>query len=138
MTRPLLIYIAAALTLITCIGHIIGTFMTVPADQIEVHAAISVMTATMVPMPVGASRSYMQILDGNNICTSLLLFVLFIQLVTIARLPSSRSNNRVILISAFGLSGFAAISAAYFFPIPAITTSIAAGLCLIAWTRPSV
>lgn len=76
MSRALLIRIAATLSLITCMGHAIGTFMAVPPDQTAMHATIATMKATLVPMPVGAARIYMQILDGNNICTAVFLFAM--------------------------------------------------------------
>ncbi len=75
MSRTLLIRISAALSLITSLGHTMGTFMAVPPEQTAMHATIASMKDTMVPMPVGAARSYMQILDGNNICTAVFLLL---------------------------------------------------------------
>ena len=99
------------------------------------HATIATMKATMVPMPIGAARSYMQILDGNNLCTSLLLLVCAALLFSIARLPSAPATNRVILIAALALAGFAIISVMYFFPIPTAFTGIASVLAIIARSR---
>jgi hypothetical protein len=135
MSRPLLLRIAAALVFLTCVGHTIGTLMEVPPEQTAMHATIATMKATMIPMPVGAARSYMQILDGNNLCTSLLLFLCGAQLLAIAKVPSSPTTNRVILITALGLGGFALISAMYFFPVPTVFTSLAAVLSFIARSR---
>lgn len=135
MSRTALIRIAASLALLTCIGHIVGTVMPVPPEQTAVHAAIATMKATMVPMPVGEARSYMQILDGNNICTALLLFACAALLFAIAGLPGAPATNRVLGIVAFALAGFAAISIVYFFPVPSAFTGIAAILCAIARAR---
>ncbi len=55
MSRPLLLRIAAALSLITAVGHTIGTFMPVPPEQAQMHATIATMKATLVPMPVGSA-----------------------------------------------------------------------------------
>jgi hypothetical protein len=135
MSRILLIRIAATLALVNCLSHIVGTFMSVPPEQVAMHATIATMKGTMVPMPVGAARSYMQILDGNNLCTSLFLLVCAALLFSIASLPSGPATNRVILIAALGLAGFAIISAMYFFPIPTALTGVAAVLAIIARSR---
>lgn len=136
MTRALLVRSAAILALIASAGHTIGTFMAVPPEQVAMHAAIATMKSTLVPMPVGAARTYMEILDGNNISTALFLLVCAFQLFAIARAPRDRSTDGVVAITAFGLLGFAAISALYFFPVPTALTGAAAALCLVARTRP--
>ncbi len=138
MNRALLIRIAAALSLMTCLGHTVGTFMTVPPEQDAMHATIAIMKTTMVPMPVGAARSYMQILDGNNICTSLFLLLCAVLLFAISGLPSTPATNRVILITALALVGFAVISVMYFFPVPTVLTGFAAVLSIVACSRPHV
>ena len=135
MNRPLLARIAATLALITCLGHTIGTFMQVPPEQAAMHKAIAVMKSTLVPMPVGSPRSYMQILDGNNLCTSLLLLLCGTQLLAVAGLPASPATNRIIAITATALAGIAVISALYFFPIPAALTGLASILGFLASTR---
>ena len=135
MSRTLLIRIAATLALGTCLAHIVGTFMPVPPEQVVMHATIATMKATMVPMPIGAARSYMQILDGNNLCTSLFLLVCAVLLFSIASLPSAPATNRVILIMVLALAGFAIVSAMYFFPIPAVFTGAASVLCIVARSR---
>ena len=138
MSRALLIRIAATLSLITCLGHTVGTFMAVPPEQTAMHATIATMKATMVPMPVGAARSYMQILDGNNICTALFHFLCAVLLFAIAGLPSAPATNRVLVITALALAGFAVISAIFFFPIPTVFTAVAAVLSIIARSRSHV
>ena len=90
----------------------------------------------MVPMPVGAARSYMQILDGNNMCTALFLLLCAVLLFAIAALPSATATNRILVITAVALAAFAMVSAIYFFPVPSVFTGIAAVLCLIGSSRP--
>ncbi len=136
MSRTLLIRIAATLSLITCLGHTVGTFMAVPPEQTAMHAAIATMKATMVPMPVGAARSYMQILDGNNICTAVFLLLCAALLFSIASLPSAKATNRILVLAAGALAAFAVVSALYFFPVPTAFTGVAAVLSVIARTRP--
>jgi len=138
MSRALLIRIAATLSFVTCLGHTFGTFMSVPPEQTAMHATIATMKATMVPMPVGAARSYMQILDGNNICTALFLLLCAALLLAISGLPSAPAMNRVLIITAVALAAFAAISAVYFFPVPSVFTGIAAVLSIIARSRSQV
>lgn len=130
MNRALLLRIAAALSLITAIGHTAGTFMPVPPEQTQMHATIATMKATMVPMPVGSPKSYMQILDGNNLCTSLLLLLCAGLLVAVANTGSEKATRRVVLLTALSLAGISVISFVYFFPVPGVFTGLAAILAL--------
>ncbi len=129
MSRPILIRIAATLCFLTGIAHTIGTFMDIPEEQMQMLETVDAMKKTMVPMPVGSDRSYMQILDGNNFCTSLLLFLSGTLLFSTANALIEGAPGRTVLIVGIGLAIFAIISAMYFFPLPAILTGAAA--CLI-------
>jgi hypothetical protein len=135
MTRAFLLRIAAALSLTTCAGHTIGTFMAVPPEQTQIHATIATMKATMVPMPVGSPRSYMEILDGNNLATSLFLAVCAALLFSVARARRDPMVDQVIGLTALGLAGISVISFRYFFPIPAVFTGVGAVLALVARSR---
>jgi hypothetical protein len=135
MKRSRLLKIAVGLVFLTCAGHLIGTFIPVPAEQVAVRAAIATMKATEVPMPVGSSRSYMQILDGNNLCTSVLLMLCAVQLYFASSVQKNAYTNQSVFIVALGLVCFALISAVYFFPIPAIFAGVAAGLSFFALKR---
>jgi uncharacterized membrane protein len=137
MSRALLLRIAAALCLVTCLGHTIGTFKAIPQEQTSMRDTVVVMQQTMVPMPIGSARSYMQILDGNNLCTSLFLLFCGLLLLVLASAARSPVSDRVTLLTALALAGFAMISAFYFFPVPVIFTGVAAVLCIISLTRPS-
>jgi hypothetical protein len=135
MSRSLLLRIAATLSLITAAGHTVGTFMPVPPEQTQMHATIATMKATMVPMPVGSARSYMQILDGNNICTSLFLLLCAALLFIAAKATKEQTVDRVLLLTALALLGISAISFVYFFPVPGVFTGAAAILALVARAR---
>jgi hypothetical protein len=135
MTRAFLLRIAAALSLTTCVGHTIGTFMAVPPEQAQIHATIAMMKATRVPMPVGSPRSYMEILDGNNLATSLFLAVCAALLFSVARAKREPVVDQVIGLTAFGLAGISLISFRYFFPIPAVFTGVGALLAFVARAR---
>jgi len=91
--------------------------------------------ATMVPMPVGSARSYMEILDGNNFCTSLFLLLCAALLFGVASAAREKTVDRVVLLTALSLLGFSAISFFYFFPMPGVFTGIGAILALMARTR---
>jgi hypothetical protein len=132
MKRRLLLRIAASLSLLTFVGHTIGTFMPVPPEQTQMHATIATMKATMVPMPIGAARSYMQILDGNNICTSLFLLLCAALLFAVASAEKGKVVDRVITVTAVALVGISVISFIYFFPAPGVFTGLAAVLALSA------
>jgi len=135
MNRSLLLRIAATFSLITAVGHTVGTFMPVPPEQTQMHTTIAIMKATMIPMPVGSPRSYMQVLDGNNICTSLFLLLCTGLLFTLAKAERERSTDQVLLLTAIALGGISLISFVYFFPVPGVCTGLAAILTLFARTR---
>ncbi len=135
MSRPLLLRIAAALSLITAVGHTIGTFMPVPPEQAQMHATIATMKATLVPMPVGSARNYMEILDGNNICTALFLFLCSALLFSLASARKEQAVDRVVALTASALAGISVISFRYFFPVPAVFTGLAAVSALLARAR---
>lgn len=132
MKRPLLLRIAATFSLITAVGHTFGTFMPIPPEQAQMLATVATMKATLVPMPIGSARSYMQILDGNNLCTSLLLLLCASLLFCIAGAAKERVADRVVLLTSLALAGVALISFVYFFPIPGVFTGLAAALGLVA------
>lgn len=136
MRRALLLRIAAFLSLLTAVGHTIGTFMPIPTEQVQVQAAVEVMKSTLVPMPVGAPKSYMQILDGNNLRTTLLLLLCGALLLGVARAERSPAVDRVVLSTSIALGGVAVLSFVYFFPIPGVFTATAAALGLYAHARP--
>lgn len=135
-TRPVLIRIAALLALVTAVGHLVGTLMAIPPEQTAMLATVETMKATLVPMPVGAPRTYMQIFDGNNFCTTLFLAVCAAQLFAVAAAPRNAYTDRVLLITALGLAAMAVISAIFFFPAPALFTVVASGLGLLARRTP--
>lgn len=101
------------------------------------HATIATMKATWVPMPVGSARNYMEILDGNNICTSLFLSFCAAVLFAVSRAAKEQVVNRVIMLTALALAGVSVISFRYFFPVPGVFTGLAALLALVALGRRS-
>jgi hypothetical protein len=138
VSRSALLRTAAVLSLITCIGHTIGTFMPVPPEQAQMHATIATMKATLVPMPVGSPRSYMELLDGNNICTSVLLLLCAAVLFSLSRAAKEQVTNRIITLTALSLAAISALSFRYFFPVPGVFTALAAALAFVALSRPSL
>lgn len=135
MNPSLLLRVAATLSLITAVGHTVGTFMPIPPEQTQMHATIATMKATMIPMPVGSARSYMDILDGNNICTSLFLLLCAALLFIVAKAGSEPATRNVVLSTALALAGISVISFVYFFPVPGVFTGLAAALALWARSR---
>lgn len=135
MSRSLLLRIAGVLSLITGTGHTIGTFMPVPPEQTQMHATVAAMKATLVPMPVGPAKSYMELLDGNNLCTSVLLLLCAALLFSVAKAGKEKSANRVIVATALALAAVSLLSFVYFFPVPGAFTGIGAVLALLARAR---
>ncbi len=108
--------------------------MEIPPEQVAMLETVALMDQKMVPMPVGPTRSYTQILHGNNLCTILLLMLCGSLFLALAASPKSVVKGRVSLIVALTLIGVAIISGIYFFPVPAILTALAAALGLFAMT----
>ncbi len=132
-TSKLFLRVAGALTLFTCLGHTAGTFMPIPAAQVEVTRAVAVMKATLVPMPVGKAQTYADIFLGNNIGMSLFLFILGIGFFMLSGKGGLEGVGRKLLIlNSVGVLGISVLSALFFFPVPAACTGIAALLGLRA------
>jgi hypothetical protein len=132
-STKLFLRVAGALTLFTCLGHTAGTFMPVPAAQVEVAKAVAVMKTTLVPMPVGKPQTYADIFLGNNIGMSLFLFILGVGFFILSGKGALDGVGRKLLIlNSLGVLGISVLSALFFFPVPAACTGIAALLALRA------
>jgi hypothetical protein len=132
MNRKHLLRAAGALCIVTCIAHLAGTLMTIPSEQVEMLKTVETMKQTMIPMPVGSARSYMDVLNGNNFCTSILLLLCGLVLLIAAKHPDESGSRSTVTVVALCLAGFAIISSFYFFPVPAVFTGLAAALALVA------
>ncbi len=130
-TRPWLLRAAATLALNTGAGHLAGTLMPIPAEQTAMLAAVETMKATLVPFPVGVPRTYVQILDGNNFCTTVLLFLCAAQLFALAGTPRQPATTQALALIAAALAVVAVVSAFCFFPVPTVFTATAAVLTLL-------
>lgn len=123
----LLLRIAGALTLITCLAHTAGTFMPIPAEQAEVAKTAAVMKATAVPMPIGRAQNYGNLFLGTNLAVSLYLLISGVAFFLFAGKGGLEgAARRQLLLTSVGLAGMAMISAIYFFPLPAACTGLAA------------
>jgi hypothetical protein len=125
MSRQTLLRLGAFFILFTFAGHTVGTFMEIPPEQVEVAATHAVMERTQVPMPMGSPKSYAAIFHGNSLAVSLYLLV-----TGLAYLLGP--DRRSLTLHALGMGGLAALSAVYFFPVPAVCTGLAAALGLWA------
>jgi hypothetical protein len=134
--RKVTLRIAAGLVLFTCLGHTAGTLMEVPAEQVAMRETIAVMQKTMVPMPMGAPRSYMQILDGNNLCVCLFLLVIGVQMWMLSSHEAGAMGRRLVKLNSLGLAICLVLAAVYFFPLPAACLGLAALLGLLSLQFP--
>jgi len=123
-TNKALLGTAAFFTLVTCAGHTMGTFMPVPPEQADVVAGLEVMQRTMVPMPVGAARSFATLLDGNSIGLSIWMLVSGLMFIAAAR--AARPDKVSLALNSAGMGALALLSAFYFFPVPAACLAVAA------------
>ncbi|MBX7059587.1 MAG: hypothetical protein K1X75_16100 [Leptospirales bacterium] len=127
MKASLLMRIAGGLSLFTCLGHTAGTFMPIPAEQPAVAAAFQLMQETLVPMPFGRPQSYADIFLGVNLCLMVQLLTYGLMLFVLSsRLTQDRTARLIAMFIALALTATAAISARYFFPLPAFCTALAA------------
>lgn len=118
---------------ITFLGHTMGTFMEIPAEQTAVANAANVMAQTLVPMPVGSAQSYAAIFLGTNLAVSLYLLISAISFLIFA-LPGGLDGQgrRLLALASAGVAALSVISLLYFFPVPAICTALAAVAGFIA------
>lgn len=129
----LLLRLAGALTLFTCLGHTAGTFMPIPAEQAEVAKTAAIMKATAVPMPIGRAQNYGNLFLGTNLAVSLYLLIAGMAFFLFAGQDGLEgAARRQLTLTSVGLAGMAMISAIYFFPLPAACTGLAAILGFIA------
>lgn len=132
----LLLRIAGGLALFVCLGHTAGTFMPIPSSQVEVAKTASVMKTTLVPMPIGKAQSYADIFLGNNISVSLFLLVTGLGFFLLSGKDGiAGAGRRLIVLLSLGMVGLSAISALYFFPLPAACAGVAGILGLISARR---
>ncbi len=129
----LLLRIAGVLTLFTFLGHTAGTFMPIPAEQVEVAKTAAVMKATAVPMPIGRAQNYGNLFLGTNLAVSLYLLIAGIGFFLFAGKGGLEgAARRQLTLTSVGMAGMAIISALFFFPLPAACTGVAAVLGFIA------
>ena len=82
------------------------------------------MQRTMVPMPVGAARSFATLLDGNSIGLSIWMLVSGLMFIAAAR--AARPDKVSLALNSAGMGALALLSAFYFFPVPAACLAVAA------------
>lgn len=134
----LLLRIAGGLALFVCLGHTAGTFMPIPPAQVEVAKTAALMKITLVPMPLGKAQSYADIFLGNNISVSLFLLVTALGLFILSGQGGlAGQGRRLLVVLSLGMAGLSAVSALYFFPLPAVCSGVAAILGFIAARSPS-
>ncbi|HNO22532.1 MAG TPA: hypothetical protein PKK94_06105 [Leptospiraceae bacterium] len=136
MKTKIMLRVAMGLVLFTLIGHTVGTFMKVPAEQTEVAKTVEIMKTTLVPMPVGSPKSYSEIFLGTNLTVSLFLFVSGICFWISSSEGGLDGKGKVFLaVNSFGAAMLSLISFLYFFPLPAICTGIAAVLGFLVYSK---
>lgn len=130
----LLLRIAGGLCVFVCLGHTAGTFMSIPASEVEVTKTAAAMKTTLVPMPIGKPQSYADLFLGTNLSVSLFLVVLALGFFFASGDSGLTGHRRkFLLLMIFGCVGLSAVSALYFFPLPAICTGTASLLGLVAY-----
>ena len=126
MNRKNLLYAAAFLTLLTCLGHSIGTLVPREPQSEALRLAQTMMETTMVPFPVGTERPLAHVVYGGNVIISLYLLVAGLLFFLSAK--PERFVKSIVTLNCWGLVACAIFSSVFFFPLPAIWTGIAAGL----------
>ncbi len=127
MNNKILLRVAFGLIIFTFIGHTIGTFMPIPAEQSGVAKTAESMKTTFVPMPIGIPKSYFEIFLGTNLAVSLFLLISGICFWVSSSEGGQEGKGRIFLaVNSFGMLALSMISFLYFFPLPAVCTGIAA------------
>lgn len=127
----LMLRLAGGLALFTCLGHTVGTFMAIPAEQVEVAKTVAVMKATLVPMPIGKPQNYADLFRGNNIAVSIYLLASAVSFFLLSgRAGLEGVGRKFLVLNSLSLLALSVVSALYFFPLPAACTGLAALLGL--------
>jgi hypothetical protein len=130
MSQKIFLRVAAVLSLFTCLGHTVGTFMSIPAEQTAHIQVYEAMQRPVVPMPIGPVRSYAELFLGTNVCVSLLLLLIGGSLWVLSKNPSSM--RVLVILNGGALLAICGTSAAYFFPLPAICTGLGGVLAFLS------
>lgn len=130
MNSKILLRISAGLSLFTFLGHTAGSFMPIPADQPEHLAVHEAMLRKVVPMPMGAMRSYDELFYGNTFCVSVLLLLIGLSMLAVA--SQSKTARTQIVLNSLALLAVSGLSAFYFFPLPTFCTGLGGTLGLLA------
>lgn len=106
-----------------------GVLVQIPPEQTEVIKAAAVMKATIVPMPIGAPKTYADIFLGTNIIVALFLLLNGVTLVL-------KPSRKAALITALGLIVFGVVAYYKFLIITAVIAMVS-GLLTLFETRSS-
>lgn len=135
MTRKLLLWISAFLTLFTCLGHSTGGIAGPGPDQAEAFQVYKMMQMTFETMPIGSPKSILTIMMGNSICVSFFLLVSGLMFVILSKGDKSKTENKILFCNSFGMLAVGVVSFFCFFPIPAIFTGLAGILGFVSLKR---
>ncbi len=131
MSRKVLLRVAAGLVLFTALGHTFGAFAPPPADA-RIHATLKAMTETLMPMPVGAPKSFLAVMNGLSFTTSVYLLVAGLCLIILSNHKPVGADNAILLVTSVGLILGAILAAVYFFPAPALCMGLGGAFGLLA------
>ena len=131
MNAKKLLLSASVLTLTTFLGHTAGLFMSTPQEQTERLQIFELMKKPVILMPMGGIKSFQEVLLGANASLSVYLLVTAVCLFLFAKNNSAQSRAQII-VHCLGMLGVAALSARFFFPMPAIFLTLGAILGLFS------
>lgn len=126
----LLLLIAAALVLFTFLGHTIGAFQMNSPQEVDGAQLVQLMEQTMMPMPIGSPKSYMDLYNGSNFGLSVYLLISGLSLILFAR--SKDTQKPLIVLTGVGLALMTLLCVRYFFPLPTICLGLASILAFAA------
>jgi hypothetical protein len=126
LSKKILLRIAGVLVLFTFAGHTFGHFAPIPPDQTDMLRTIEIMKQTMIPMPIGEAKSFLQVKDGANLSVSIFLLISGILFFILSGTETSAKDKSITLVVSLGMLGIAILSVIYFFPMPAACTGLAA------------
>jgi hypothetical protein len=136
MKTTSLLKLASFFFFFTFLGHTIGIFLPIPEEQISLLQVTESMKLTHIPFPIGKPKSYYSVFLGNNLITSLALFLIGAQLLLLSFKTEYNSfDKNLLILLAFSACFISIISHLFFFPLPAICTALGNILILITYFR---
>lgn len=121
----IILKIAASFMFLTFLGHTAGALKPVADTQGDMYTTYMLMKTTLVPMPIGAAKSYSDLMMGGSLCLSVFLFFVGTLFFSLSKQKNLIQQKNILVMNSLSALCIAILSTIYFFPVPALFTGMA-------------